>query len=46
MLHWYFSECVNFTGKRPVNSIQRKTMLKQYFLPNLELTGNGNQIVQ
>jgi hypothetical protein len=45
MLHWYFSECVIFTGKRQVNSNQRKTMLKQYFLPNLELKGNGNQIV-
>lgn len=36
MLHRYFGECVNFTRKQPVNSIHRKTMLKQYFLSNLD----------
>lgn len=43
MLHRYFSECVNFTGKQHVNSVHRKTMLKQYFCLIWTPTGNGNQ---
>jgi pyruvate/2-oxoacid:ferredoxin oxidoreductase beta subunit len=45
MLHWYFSECVNFTSKRLIHSIHRNHVIT-IFLSNLAADRNGNQGVQ
>lgn len=34
MLHWYFSECVNFTSKRLIHNIHRNHVIT-IFLSNL-----------